>query len=203
MMLPQIQGLITSRLSIQADPAMIVLVFFAYSFFGYVMECVVLTIEKKQLIINRGFSSHLPFCIIYGFGAMIGYALLSPVKDNLVLLFVVGAVAATGFEYIVGRMQILLFGDFWWDYSKKPFNYKGILCLESTIGWGIVALVIIRVIHKNLVWVVSRVPFEIANFVAVVLVLAYAADFAHSAYAARQRQKEQRDLAWQEEQTEY
>ena len=48
---------------------------------------------------NRGFVKS-PFCIIYGFGAMLGYALLRPFSGNYVLLYVVGAAAATAFEYL-------------------------------------------------------------------------------------------------------
>ena len=100
-------------------------VFFLYSFLGWVMECIVIRREKGHWE-NRGFA-HSPFCIIYGFGSMLGYAALNPLADNLVLLFFVGALTATAFEYLVGRAMQRLFGDFWWDYSEKKFNYKRII----------------------------------------------------------------------------
>lgn len=81
-----------------------------------------------------------PFCIIYGFGAMLGYALLRPFAGNYVVLYVVGAVAATAFEYLTALLMLRLFGTFWWDYTNKPFNYRGIICLESTLGWGLVSV---------------------------------------------------------------
>lgn len=115
-------------------PHVLINAFFLYSFLGWVMECIVIRREKGRWE-NRGFA-HLPFCIIYGFGAMLGFALLRPFSGNYVLLYLVGAVLATLFEYLTARLMLRLFGTFWWDYTNKPFNYKGILCLESTLGWG-------------------------------------------------------------------
>ncbi len=153
-----ISGLVAARLQIVPDPARVVLVLFIYSLLGYVLECVMLSLEHKKLVIDRGFTKHLPFCIIYGFGAMIGFALLYPFRDNLLLLFVAGAVSASVFELLVAWVQLRLFGDFWWDYNNKPFNYKGILCLESTIGWGVVAIVVITVLHGAVVDFVDIIP---------------------------------------------
>ena len=91
--------------------------FFLYSFLGWCMECVVIRREKGAWE-NRGFVKS-PFCIIYGFGAMLGYALLRPFSGNYVLLYVVGAAAATAFEYLTALLMLRLFGSFWWDYYEQ------------------------------------------------------------------------------------
>lgn len=181
--------LLGSRLLMGPDPVQFILVFFTYSFLGYVLECIVLTIEKRQLVINRGFTSHLPFCIIYGFGAILGFALLSPFRGNMLLLFFAGAAVATTFEYLVARLQLRLFGHFWWDYSQKPFNYKGILCLESTIGWGLVAILVINVLHRAVLGFVYMIPRQVQAPLAVLLLTGYCVDFLFCARAAYQRKK--------------
>lgn len=193
-MIPQ---LIETRLlgPVNLSPALIVLTFFAYSFLGYVLECIVLTVEKRSVVVNRGFASHLPFCIIYGFGAMTGYAVLEPLADNAVLLFLAGALGATVFEFLVAQIQIRLFGDFWWDYHKKRLNYRGIVCLESTLAWGIAAILVVRVAHRAVVGLVSRIPSHIAVVLAVGLVAAYLADFAWSARAAARQRREELETA--------
>ena len=38
-------------------------------------------------------------------------------------------------------------GEVWWDYHEKPFNYQGLICLESTIAWGFYAVIIIGFLH--------------------------------------------------------
>lgn len=107
-------------------------VFFLYSFVGWCMECVVIRREKGAWE-NRGFV-RLPFCIIYGFGAMLGYAVLRPLMGHTIVLYIVSAMGATAFEYATGCLMQRLFGEFWWDYSHKRFNYKGMICLESTVA---------------------------------------------------------------------
>lgn len=190
-MITQIVAMFSLRLGTEPELPNLIILFFAYSFAGCIMECVVLSIERKQLVINRGFVRHLPFCIIYGFGALLGYALLRPFADNLVLLFLFGAVGATVFEYLVGNLQLRLFGSFWWNYDEKPFNYKGILCLESTIGWGVLAILVVRFLHGYIAGAIDAIPNTVAGPVAALLVMAYVVDFAISARQAnREKQQE-------------
>ena len=151
-------------------------VFFIYSFLGWVMECIVITYEQKHLTLNRGFV-HGPFCIIYGFGALIGYALVKPFAHNPVILFIVGAVFASLLELLTAKLMVYFFGSFWWDYSAKPFNYKGILCLESTLAWGVLAIVIVNFFHGFLIRTVASIIPEVTTTAAIALILWYAIDF--------------------------
>ena len=93
--------------------------FFMYSFLGYLLECIVLTIEYKKPVVDRGFG-HGPFCIIYGFGAVGACLLLSPLSDHPVELYTASMTMATTMELITANVMIRLFGSFWWDYSHKP-----------------------------------------------------------------------------------
>ncbi len=102
------------------------------------MESIYKSVCVRKLT-NRGFAKS-PFCPIYGFGFVGAYFILQPVSQNTITLFIGGVIIGTSFEYFVGELMIKIFGDFWWDYSKKPFNYKGIICLESTCAWGLYAL---------------------------------------------------------------
>lgn len=38
-----------------------------------------------------------------------------------------------------------------WDYSKKPFNYKGIVCLEFSIYWLVLSAVYYVMIHPLMI----------------------------------------------------
>lgn len=165
--------------------------FFLYSFFGWIMECIVIRREKGYWE-NRGFV-HLPLCIIYGFGAMLGYALLRPVSHNYLLLYVVGATVATIFEYLTGRLMLRLFGQLWWDYSDKPHNYRGILCLESTIGWGVIAVLVFVVLHRMVFHLVTQVNPRIAPLIAIALTLAYLTDFVYCIRSAVHRSRERKE----------
>ena len=93
---------------------------------------------------------------------------------------------ATLFEYLTARLMLRLFGTFWWDYTNKPFNYKGILCLESTLGWGFIALLLFAFLHRLVFRAVLLIPDRVGLAAAFLLVCAYAVDFAVSAYQAYQ-----------------
>ena len=112
------------------------------------------------------------------------------------MLFFAGALGATGFEYLTARAMMRLFGDFWWDYSEKRLNYHGILCLESTVAWGAIAVLVFALVHRMVFSLVTRVPEPAAPLLAGGLCLAYLVDFALSARSAlhRSRGKDEEEL---------
>lgn len=162
--------------------------FFIFSLFGYVLECFVLTFENKQLVYNRGFG-HGPFCIIYGFGAVGAAMLLSPLSDNMVKLYFGSLLMATTMELVTARIMIWLFGAFWWDYSHKKYNYKGIICLESSLGWGLLGIIFFRILNFRVQAVAASIPVHLEKYVAVALVLFYVSDFLYS-FRREWREKE-------------
>ena len=126
-------------------PVRLAAAFCIYSVLGWCMESAYMSFCNRRLT-NRGFMKS-PFCPIYGVGALAGYFLLKGFAGNLFLLYLAGALSATAFEYLVGRLMLKLFGEVWWDYHEKPFNYQGLICLESTIAWGFYAVIIIGFLH--------------------------------------------------------
>lgn len=152
--------------------------FFMFSLIGYLLECVVLTCENKKPVFNRGFG-HGPFCVIYGFGALGALLLLSPIAENPVKLYFATMVMATGMELITAALMLRLFGSFWWDYSKKPFNFKGIICLESSLAWGFLGILFFRFLNGFVHRLVGYVPEHIGRKLAVGLLVFYVLDFTY------------------------
>lgn len=150
-------------------------VFIAYSMLGWLLESVYMSFCNRK-ITNRGFGKG-PFCPIYGFGAVIGYIILSPLKGNYFGIYIIGAVSATIFEYIVGVTMIKILGSLWWDYSDKPFNYKGIICLESTLAWGFYAVGIVYFLQNALYMVVDHIERKIGIILIVVTLLLVMFDY--------------------------
>lgn len=146
----------------------LVAAFVVYSMLGWLVESIYMSFCNKKLT-NRGFAKG-PFCPIYGFGAVACYLLLSPLKGQYVKLYFIGAVLATIFEYLVGRCMIRLFGELWWDYNEKPFNYQGIICLESTIAWGFYAVGIVGFLHGQVFRMIDYVNVDMGiRIVSVIL----------------------------------
>ncbi len=136
----------------------LVAAFILYSMMGWLVESIYMSICNRKLT-NRGFAKG-PFCPIYGFGAVTAYFLLAPLKGQYIKLYVIGAIFATVFEFIVGKGMLKFLGDLWWDYNDKPFNYKGIICLESTIAWGFYAVGIIQFVNTGIYWIIDRVNYR-------------------------------------------
>ncbi|MEG0215583.1 MAG: putative ABC transporter permease [Hungatella sp.] len=153
--------------------------FFMFSFLGYLLECIVLTYENRMPIFNRGFV-HGPFCIIYGFGALGAYLLLRPLADQPLKLYFATMAMATTMEVVTATLMIRLFGSFWWDYSRKPFNYKGMICLESSLAWGFLGIFFFRFLNGFVHQITARVPRHYEKGLAMCLVILYLVDFIYT-----------------------
>ena len=145
--------------------------FVIYSILGWLVESIYMSICNKKLT-NRGLAKG-PFCPIYGFGATLGSLILKPFAGSYMALYISGAIIATAFEYFVGVLMIKFLGALWWDYDNKPYNYKGIICLESTLAWGFYAIGVVEFLNKFLFKTVEKFePSKVIIFMEVVLAIA-------------------------------
>ena len=153
----------------------LVAAFVIYSILGWLVESIYMSFCNRK-ITNRGFGRG-PFCPIYGFGAVIGYLVLSPFKGHYVKIYLVGAVLATIFEYLVGRCMIRVLGELWWDYNDKPFNYQGIICLESTIAWGFYGIGVVYFVQERIYHLVDRFSISTGIRLLEIILIAVAVDY--------------------------
>ena len=100
-----------------------ILFFFCYCFFGWIFESSYVSLKEKRLV-NRGFL-RLPMLPLYGTGAVMMLFVSLPVKNNLILVYVSGVVAATLLEYVTGWGMERLFKMRYWDYSNQRFQCRG------------------------------------------------------------------------------
>ncbi len=131
--------------------------FWVYSILGWLVESIYMSICFKK-ITNRGIIRG-PICPIYGFGALFVYFALKPLEGHYVLLYFIGAIMATCVEFLAAKLMIRYTGCVWWDYSEKPFNYKGILCMESTLAWGLYTILMFGFLHKVVMAFTDRIGF--------------------------------------------
>jgi len=94
---------------------------------------------------------------------------------------------------MTAKIMIKVFGCLWWDYSNKPFNYKGILCLESCIAWGLYSVADAAFI-KNVVFMgIMRIPFKIGKAIVLCAFIYYTIDFIVSVYMSAKGKVESED----------
>ena len=120
---------------------------------------------------------HAALCSIYGFAEFFGYRILLLIDGNYIIIFVVGVVFATALEYLVAMLMIKKFGAVWWDYTKRPFNYKGILSLESSLAWGVYAVCEMWFIHDGLSGLLGAIPYRLLLTIDILLILYCMIDF--------------------------
>ena len=149
--------------------------FIIYSFMGWCIETVYATINKKEFV-NRGFL-HGPFCPIYGFGTLSIIVLLKPIETNFIFLFLGSVFLTSTIEYFTGYILENSFNSTWWDYSDKPYNLHGRICLSFSIIWGFISIFILKVIHPYIVYIVNLIPNSPSMIIFHVMLLYLFIDF--------------------------
>ena len=130
--------------------------FIFYAFLGWCTEVVYAAVNTGRFI-NRGFLNG-PYCPIYGFGVLFVISLLFPFKDNLLYMFVGSVLITSAIEFTGGYVLEKMFHQKWWDYSGKPFNIRGYICLQFSLVWGLACLVIVDRIHPFIEIIVKYIP---------------------------------------------
>lgn len=149
--------------------------FYIYCFLGWCFESTYVSIRNKRLV-NRGFMQG-PLLPLYGSGAIVVLFAALPFQDVPVLVYIVGMLAATLLEYVVGVSMEALFKVRYWDYSNQRFNIQGHICLSSSIAWGFLSLAMVYGMHKPIERFVFSLPVVVVHMGTLLVSMAAAADF--------------------------
>ena len=153
-----------------------------FSFVGWVWESCYVSVRQHKLV-NRGYVTG-PFCTIYGFGALSLYIILRPVSGNYLLLFLCGSFVATVLEYYTAAVMEYLFHTSWWDYSYQKYNYKGRICLSSSIAWGVCAILLFAFFSPLADRFISLYSVKTGKRMMAVIGILYAIDYTFATIAA-------------------
>ena len=158
----------------------ICLYFLIYSFGGWGVEVIFHAVALGK-VINRGFLNG-PVCPVYGFGVLSVFALLNTIQSgghvmNEGMIFLFGVVLATAVELIAGWLLDVCFHARWWDYSDKPLNFHGYICLEFSLIWGLAIVMVVKVFQKYVEAQTSHTPATWEWGVVAVLYAVYLTDF--------------------------
>ena len=166
--------------------------FLIYSFAGWCIEVIFHAITVGK-VINRGFLCG-PVCPVYGFGAISVFAVVDGVLPDIfhypaekltggddiigiLIVFVCGIVLATAVELVAGWLLDAAFHMRWWDYSQKPFNFRGYICLRFSLMWGLACLLVVRVVQPAMANMVLKIPEMIGWIILGVSCMTLLADF--------------------------
>ncbi|MCI8524581.1 MAG: putative ABC transporter permease [Oscillospiraceae bacterium] len=159
-----------------------VLFFLFYCLAGWCIESIFVSVRTRRLV-NRGFL-YGPAIPIYGFGAIAILFATLPVRVRPALVFLLGMAAATVLEYVTGAVMEAIFQVRYWDYTGKPFNLHGYICLNTSLAWGVLSIVLVLWLHKPVERVVLSFPARLTQWLAVALGAVFLTDTVLSAKAA-------------------
>ncbi len=142
--------------------------FVYYSFLGFVLEVVFARLTRQEKRDRKCFYL-LPLCPVYGLGAISILLLPRWAQENALLLILFGGLAATAVEYLMGLFDEKVLGVRFWDYSHLPGNVGSKVCLPFTVAWGLLALLLVRVVHPWVAALTAATPLWLLPPVAVLV----------------------------------
>ncbi len=156
--------------------------FYFYCFFGWIFESTYVSAKSRKFV-NRGFMRG-PFLPIYGSGAIMMLVVSMPFQDNILLTYIAGCIGAPALELATGVIMEALFKVRYWDYSSQKFNYKGHICLSSTIAWGFLTILMTGFLHRGVEKVILAIPYMAVTVITMVVTVYIIIDFTLSFKAA-------------------
>lgn len=144
-----------------------ILYFFIYGVIGWITEVIFCLIVDKE-IVNRGFLKG-PICPIYGAGAVFVLLLLEGFKGRIGVIFILGILIASIIEYLTSCVLENIFQTKWWDYSNNRFNINGRICLLNSLLFGVLAVLLVEIIHPFLHKIVNIMPRKLIIIVTIIL----------------------------------
>lgn len=179
----------------------IIVLFFTYSVVGWLWETFYCSIKDHHFA-YRGFLFG-PYCPVYGFAVTTILIATYDVQRNLILLFLVGIIVATIFEYVASLFLEKVFHMKLWDYSHLWGNIQGRVAPQISLFWGIGVVVLVRFIQPFIQRIINWEEAHTHGMLALLVVLVMGTDTFLSIISVRHfhtttQQWEKRAVAYQE-----
>ncbi len=165
----------------------LVWLFTLYSLLGWVIESVFKS-KSAGKFVNSGFLNG-PFCPIYGFGALLVIESVALAKHafplitlsaQIIISVSLAIVLTSILEYLTGMIMEKLFNNKWWDYSTEKFNLHGRVCLKYSVYWGVLAYVMLSLIHPRIYGFVTMMSGSLKPGLTYMVIAYFAIDLLRS-----------------------
>ena len=150
------------------------ILFFIYSFLGWIME-VTLTLITDKKFVNRGFLLG-PCCPIYGCGCILLNLLLHNYTNNILVLFILTMFTCSSLEYITSFLMEKIFKLRWWDYSQMKFNINGRICLETMTPFSILGVLAIKYATPFFITNINKLSEKTILIISIILITLFIID---------------------------
>lgn len=150
------------------------ILFFIYSFLGWIME-VTLTLITDKKFVNQGFLLG-PCCPIYGCGCILLNLLLHNYTNNILVLFILTMFTCSLLEYITSFLMEKIFKLRWWDYSQMKFNINGRICLETMTPFSILGVLAIKFATPFFITNINKLSEKTILIISIILITLFIID---------------------------
>jgi len=79
-------------------------------------------------------------------------------------------------EYVTAVLLEKLFQAKWWDYSNRRFNLNGRVCLLGALVFGILSVLLVKIIHPQVAALTAQVPEWLQIVLSVALLILISLD---------------------------
>ena len=152
--------------------------FILISFLGWLFSCLYhLIVEKK--FYNKGFLT-LPFCPVYGASAVMCYLVLTPLTDNVLILFIGSTLLLSLFLVLSGNIGKKILGCKPWDFSDMRFHIGSYLTMPYALLLGAGGTFAVKMLIPLLRMLIQFIPDPVSVIVALSLLLVMLIDVVFS-----------------------
>ncbi len=163
-------------------------VFFTRSLIGFIYENTLGLLQNGYFELRQGLM-YGPFIPVYGIGAVVLVLFLRKIRHSFVL-FLIGSVLGGVVEYIASYVQQYVFGSVSWNYSHEPLNIGGRTDVIFALFWGLLGVLMIRIIYPKLSMLIDKIPNRPGFFITWILIIFIVFDiFISSAAVMRMYQR--------------
>ena len=137
--------------------------FIVFSILGFIMES---TFYKVCGSSSNSGVLYGPWTLVYGLGGICIYILNKSISNlninnfyKLMLMFILFTIVCTLVEYIIGNLIYYIFSIDKWNYLKHPYHFGKYICLDKSLTWGFLAIMITKIINpfiENLINIFSN-----------------------------------------------
>lgn len=107
-----------------------------------------------------------PFCPVYGVSATILILFLNKYKNrNVVQLFLYGFIIGSIAEYLLSYGLEAIFGTRFWEYGYAKINLNGRICMQYSIYWGILSILMVKLIKPLIDKLIDKIPTKPRNVI--------------------------------------
>lgn len=148
--------------------------FVFYSFIGWLYETILTTAVWGHFA-DRGML-HFPICPIYGFCSLTLILILGKFK-SVPAIFILGTLLTTAAE-LAAPYFLEIFTDEWlWDYDDWSFNFQGRIALGSSIIFGILCVILMKILHPFTLKICGKISGNILKIIVFVSLILIMGDF--------------------------